>query len=135
MNLYDNGCYMWDGLVLGMARALISEAQNILDDEDCHIYDNILNLIDENCIDVSAVDLLVSAAREYCKVGLLHNEDEDYKIDEGFDLFYDLYLGNKHHLLQENEITNEFYEKYQKIFERTPNIGESVDGDVRVFFE
>jgi hypothetical protein len=37
--------------------------------------------------------------------------------------------------LQENEITNEFYEKYQKIFERTPNIGESVDGDIRVFFE
>lgn len=135
MNLFDNGCYMWDGLVLGMARALISEAEHILDEEDCHIYDSILNKIDENCIDTQAVDLLVHTAREYCKAGLLCNEFEEDKQVEGFDLFYDLYFGNKHHLLQENEITNEFYEKYQKIFERTPNIGESVDGDIRVFFE
>ena len=135
MNLFDNGCYMWDGLVLGMARALISEAEHILDEEDCHIYDSILYKIDESCIDTQAVDLLVHTARTYCEAGLLCNEFEEDKQEEGFDLFYDLYFGNQHHLLQDNEITNEFYEKYQKIFERTPNIGESVDGDIRVFFE
>ena len=135
MNLFDNGCYMWDGLVLGMARALISEAEHILDEEDCHIYDSILNKIDETCIDPLVVDLLVITAREYCRAGLLNNTTDEDMQEEGFDLFYDLYLGNKHHLLQDNDNANKFYDKYQKIFERTPNIGESVDGDIRVFFE
>lgn len=135
MKLYDNGCYMWDGLVLGMAKALICEARTRLDEEDNHKYDDILADIDENCIDTMVVDLLVSTARAYCRASLLHSEDDEAMEEEGFDLFYDLYMCTEHHLLQDREEVNKFYNEFQRIFERTPSIGESVDGDIRVFFE
>lgn len=135
MNLYDNGCYMWDSLCLGMARALVEEAERLYQEEDNHLYDDIVDMVDENCIDTLVVDLLVITARNYCRAGLLHNTTDKYMMDEGYDLFNDLYFGNNHHLLQDNDNANAFYDKYQKIFERTPSISESVDGDIRVFFE
>lgn len=110
MELYDNGCYMWDNLVLGMARALIGEAKEVLYEEDNHTYDDYLPNIDENSIDNSALEVLVNTAKAYCKAGLLVNKnDDEYTIDEGIDLFFDLYFGNNRHLSQENKKTTEFF--------------------------
>ena len=136
MKLFDNGCYMWDGLVLGMARGLVSEAKRILQEEDIHDYDDIMNDIDETCIDSLTVDFFIHIAREYCNAGLLHNTDEEGKEEEGFDLFNDLYFGTQHHLLQSDDTVIDFYDKYQAKFgNSTPSIGESIHEDIRVFFE
>jgi len=139
MKIYDNGCYMWDKLVFGMARAMVSEAKTILQEENGNKYDKIIDKIDENAIDKSALDLLVKTVTAYCKAGLLKNTTEYALQDEGVDLFFDLYFGNNHHLIREavqkNDRAKEFYEKYQRVFEKSLTIGESVDDDIRVFFE
>lgn len=135
MKIYDNGCYMWEKIVFGMARAMVSEAKTILQEENGDKYDEIIDKIDENAIDKNALILLVETATAYCKAGLLENTTNEGMQDEGVDLFFDLYFGNNHHLLRENDSANEFYEKYQRIFEKSLTIGESVDDDIRVFFE
>lgn len=135
MKIYDNGCYMWEKIVLGMARAMVSEAKTILQGENGDRYNEIIDKIDENAIDKNALILLVKTATAYCKAGLLKNTTNEGMQDEGVDLFFDLYFGNNHHLLRENDSANEFYEKYQRIFEKSLTIGESVDDDIRVFFE
>ena len=135
MKIYDNGCYMWEKIVFGMARAMVSEAKTILQEENGDKYNEIIDKIDENAIDKNALILLVKTATAYCKAGLLKNTTNEGMQDEGVDLFFDLYFGNNHHLLRENDSANEFYEKYQRVFEKSLTIGESVDDDIRVFFE
>lgn len=121
--------------VYGMARAMVSEAKTILQEENGDKYDEIIDEIDVNAIDKNALILLVETATAYCKAGLLENTTDEGMQDEGVDLFFALYFGDNHHLLHENDNVNEFYEKYQRVFEKSLTIGESVDDDIRVFFE
>lgn len=133
MKLYNNNCYEWDDLYLGMAKGLICEARCLLEDDGNSKYDDILANIDETCLDDSAVNLIVKAGYAYNKVAKMRM-GTDYEEEEGFDLFFDLYFGDSPYYEADSEL-KEFYHTYSKLFDKTPSIGESVDGDIRVFFE
>lgn len=133
MNIYDNKCYEWDDLYLGMAKGLICEARAILEDTDNGKYDDILAMIDETCLDDSVVNMIVKAGYAYNKIAK-HHMDKGYEEDEGFDLFFDLYYGDSPYYESDSEL-KEFYDTYSKMFQKTPSIKESIHGDIRVFFE
>lgn len=127
MKLFDNGVYFWEDLVLGMVKALVSEARNRLEEDGVDTYDEILHKIDENCVNRDVVTYLVRVATDFHKSGYFKHNSED----EGFDLFFDLYYG-KYRKGMNKLLFNKYSDEFSN---RTPMISDSIYDDVRVFFE
>ena len=105
MKIYDNGVFMWEDVVLGMARAMVELADNFAE-----VY------VDETAIDRDVINLLVETARHFNH----QNYFKEYTTEEGRNLFYDLYYGKI---------------PYKNFSDKSILVGESIYDDIRIFFE
>ena len=149
MKIYDNGkdIEKQDFIERGFLSALIDDAEQRLKDESWG--GEFINLTDreyeELCdydftvrnVSDEALDKCVSTVGRFCREYLTEEQRQELQRlgrNEGIGFGIDLYQS----LMYDPHIVGEEYREAVKKFppiDATPTIGESVDGDIRVFFE